>query len=382
MARGFNPLRAALGAVAGVTEGLQQREELAYKKEQDRQAKERQDRIDAQNLAMQLAGLQAQGWSAPEAFNAQRDDARGAIGSLVGSALQAASGGVPTGAPSAAGMKALQSGFATAADPTRKLSIGGRDLVLRETDDERQERLANTQAVQARTAQDEATRTAQQNVVTTAEGLMKAYPGLTREQALYAAKMGKDPVDLNMAERRMTAAERARLGLDQARFGLDREKFEFEKNKPQPITGPNRVNMPEGSRKRLEGYESGIYMVRDAVDMLKENPEAVGPIKGRMFRSVLDAYDKAGVGIRANIENLAGEIRNQRFGGALTATEAKFAESMLPSDKDLAENAITKLNQLEKYLETKRRALMGINKMEYAPLIPSSGASPTSNPYR
>jgi len=138
----------------------------------------------------------------------------------------------------------------------------------------------------------------------------------------------------------------------------------------EPRSQPER-SMPEGSRRRLEGYESGIFMVRDAIGMLNENPQAVGPLKGRVWRAALDAYDKAGVGVRAYLENLAGEIRNQRFGGALTATEAKFAESMLPSDKDLSENAITKLNQLEKYLEQKRRALYKINKMEYEPMFPS-----------
>ena len=149
----------------------------------------------------------------------------------------------------------------------------------------------------------------------------------------------------------------------------------------EPRSQPEK-SMPEGSRKRLEGYESGIFMVRDAIGMLNENPQAVGPLKGRVWRAALDAYDKAGVGVRAYLENLAGEIRNQRFGGALTATEAKFAESMLPSDKDLAENAITKLNQLEKYLEQKRKALYKINKMEYEPVFPSEASSQKANPYR
>ena len=151
---------------------------------------------------------------------------------------------------------------------------------------------------------------------------------------------------------------------------------------PKEPRTPQTKSMPEGSRKRLEGYESGIFMVRDAIGMLNESPQAVGPLKGRVWRAALDAYDKAGVGVRAYLENLAGEIRNQRFGGALTATEAKFAESMLPSDKDLAENAITKLNQLEKYLEQKRRALYKINKMEYEPMFPSEASSQKANPYR
>jgi hypothetical protein len=155
----------------------------------------------------------------------------------------------------------------------------------------------------------------------------------------------------------------------------------FKKTPKEPRSQPEK-SMPEGSRKRLEGYESGIFMVRDAIGMLNEQPQAVGPLKGRVWRAALDAYDKAGVGVRAYLENLSGEIRNQRFGGALTATEAKFAESMLPSDKDLAENAITKLVQLERYLEQKRKALYKINKMEYEPVFPSEAPAQKTNPYR
>jgi len=99
--------------------------------------------------------------------------------------------------------------------------------------------------------------------------------------------------------------------------------------------------------------------------MLEQNMGAIGPIKGRMFRSILDANDKEGVGTRAAIESLSGEIRNQRFGGALTANEAKFAESMLPSEKDEATNALKKLDQLESYLERKREGIFRVYKQPY-----------------
>lgn len=155
---GMNALRAALGAVTGVAEGLQQRDLLAAQRKKEEAAFDRQKQIDAQNLAMQLAGLQAQGWSAPEDLAAKRTEARGAIGSLVGSALDAASGGIPSAGPSASGLKTLQSGFATAPEPSRRISLGGREMVLRETDDERQERLAQTRSLQERTQQGEAQR--------------------------------------------------------------------------------------------------------------------------------------------------------------------------------------------------------------------------------
>jgi hypothetical protein len=55
-------------------------------------------------------------------------------------------------------MQALESGYATQAAPSRTINVGGMDLALRESPNERQERLASTQAVQQRTAAKETER--------------------------------------------------------------------------------------------------------------------------------------------------------------------------------------------------------------------------------
>ena len=126
-----------------------------------------------------------------------------------------------------------------------------------------------------------------------------------------------------------------------------------------------RERLPVSAQGKLAGFDSGVLMVGDVRSMLSQNMGAIGPIKGRMFRSILDANDKEGVGTRAAIESLSGEIRNQRFGGALTANEAKFAESMLPNEKDEAVNALKKLEQLENYLERKREGIFRVYKQPY-----------------
>ena len=49
----------------------------------------------------------------------------------------------------------------------------------------------------------------------------------------------------------------------------------------------------------------------------------------------------------------------------MTASEAKFAESMLPNEKDAAETAFKKLEQLENYLERKREGIFRVYKQPY-----------------
>ena len=143
-----------------------------------------------------------------------------------------------------------------------------------------------------------------------------------------------------------------------------------------------RERLPVSAQGKLAGFDSGVLMVGDVRSMLEQSKDAIGPIKGRMFRSILDANDQAGVGARAAIENLSGEIRNQRFGGALTANEAKFAEAMLPSEKDTAETAFKKLDQLESYLERKREGIFRVYKQPYERVNATAAPSPKASPIK
>lgn len=159
MARGLmNALQLALGAAEGAASGYGAKQALQRQRQLEDIELQRQKERDVQAQAERLAGLLASGWETPASFTQQQTGARNALGSIVGSALQAASTGVPSAGPSKSDLTALQSGFATAQQPTRKVNIGGQDLVLRETDDERQERLAQTKALQDKTQLAEAQR--------------------------------------------------------------------------------------------------------------------------------------------------------------------------------------------------------------------------------
>lgn len=220
MARGLvNALQLALGAVEGAASGYGAKQARERQRQMQDLELERQKQLDAQTLAMQLAGLQAQGWSAPEDLTAQRGEARGAIGSLVGSALQAASGGVPMGGPSAAGMRALQGGFATMPEPTRRITLGGKELALRETADERQERLAQTQALQQRTQQAEAQRL--QNILV---GRVKK-EGLDSEAAMQLAQQSPSAFSAlatRANQKQQAQFERERIGIAREQLGIQR----------------------------------------------------------------------------------------------------------------------------------------------------------------
>lgn len=212
---------------------------------------------------------------------------------------------------------------------------------------------------------------------------------IPRDQALAAALNQKTPIDMGFIEKPMSNAEKIRISLDTARFNLSQKEYDLrlrEQNRRESDSQRRRESMPVGAQRRLEGLDSGVLLVGDVREMLKSAPESIGPVKGRVFSSVLDAADKKGVAVRAAIESMAGEIRNQRFGAALTASEAKFAEQFLPGAKDSYETAMSKLDQLDRYLETKRKGVFMTYQQEYRPIYAPTGASPAAggaaNPYR
>ena len=138
--RGFGgtALRAALGAVTGVAEGLQQRQVVADEKQRMADVIKRQQGLDAENTAFRLAGLMADGF--------EIGPTRGAP--LVGPALDAASGNAapsPAGMPMppAAAQAAIASASAGVARSPRTITVNGQTLTLRETASERAERLAS-----------------------------------------------------------------------------------------------------------------------------------------------------------------------------------------------------------------------------------------------
>lgn len=145
MARLANALRLALGGATGALEGYGAKQERLRKDALLQQQQERQREMDAQNLAMQLAGLQAQGWESSGGVLAKQQGARQAAGSAITSALQAAAGQTPT--PIMGDLGSLAGGYATAR-PDRTITLGGQTLALRETVPEREQRLARTKTME------------------------------------------------------------------------------------------------------------------------------------------------------------------------------------------------------------------------------------------
>lgn len=190
-------------------------------------------------------------------------------------------------------------------------------------------------------------------------------PGVTlqRERAMERAqKMFESAEDrrarreeLGYQRKRDEAADllaRQRYGLEVRRVGLAEQAARQRETDAEW----RRNKLPAAAAAKLSGFESGIMMTADVRNQIEGNKEALG-LKNLAWGQLVNRIDPEGVSVRASIEALSGEIRNQRFGGALTANEAKFAERFLPSATDRADVALRKLDQLEKYLDMKRKGI-------------------------
>ena len=421
--RGFGgtALRAALGAVTGVAEGLQQREILAAQRKQQEEA----------NALARFGALRSAGFgfapvrtsadaAAREAFALETPELPAPTmgGSAMGTALaKAMQGGLgvssrPTGmletpislALDTSKTRQFERGAAMQpANAAERVKLGGmefgvvspevqaqnemdREMAKYQKQLEAQEGIrATTEARKTATAEQQATRLA--NLYTKTYADAQGRP-LSQDMALAAAMQGKTPLEMGFVEKPMSPQERVRLNLDMQRLNLSEREYALksrEQDRRESDSQRRREAMPSGAQRRLEGLDGGVLLVGDVREMLKATPGAVGPVKGRMLGSVVDAMDKQGVGARASIEAMSGEIRNQRFGGALSVNEAKFAERFLPDAKDSYETAMTKLDQLEKFLETKRKGVFMTYQQPYRAIY-TEGAPAASggaaNPYR
>lgn len=381
MARGLtNALQLALSAASGGLQGYGAKQQRLQKEEQMRQALERQKEQDALTTALKKAELAESGWMEEPQFEAQRNAAGLGLGSTLASALQVAGGGSPL--TPQGDMSSISRGTLTQ-KPAGKITFGGSNLVLPETQAMRQERIGKAASYDAQQKAQRAQEAKQAEINRTASLIRQSYrtadgKQLSEEQSRYAAESGKNPMELGLIERPMTAAERARLGIDRERLGLDRERLGLEKQKAGG--GPDNTEkikrLPVRAQTRLEGVESGILMANELRGMIESNPNAVG-LKGFLPNVALDRMDPAGVAVRAAIENLSGEIRNQRFGGALTRNEAEFALRNLPDQKQDPQAAMTRIDQLIKFLEVKRQAQYRTYGLEYMPISGEATSSAT-----
>lgn len=230
MPRGMNALQLALGSVGsgiqGYTQARTQREEQEAKRQLIEAEQERQRKLDARQLAMDMASLQAQGYEPVADVQRKQQAAIGAAGSMIGSALSAASGGPMGQLPSMADQKALSQGYA-GAKPERTLEYGGQQLALRETPMERQDRMAREAELRQRKAADDAAnastqakRSEQQRLDALAADALKGgakSPSAVRlaleSPAAYKA-IFEDPNAITPYQRESLALQRERMAMD------------------------------------------------------------------------------------------------------------------------------------------------------------------------
>ena len=432
--RGLNALQLALGAVGGGISGYQTAQARRLEEERLKRAEARQTELDKltqeQQLFSRASALTGMGFRPTEVRTAPDEAAKSVtalampeipttmgetpLRSALGRATQAGMGvsGKPTGmldtpvslALDTTKRQQFERGAAMqAANPEMQMNLPGVGRVgfaapLSEAEKSRQrmEEYRGQLGVQQEFKTQEAAREAagqEQKVARLADLYVKTYTDasgrpISRDMAMAAAMQGKTPMDMGFSERPMSNQDRVRLALDMQRLNLSEREYALklrEQDRRESDSQRRRETMPAGAQRRLEGLDGGVLLVGDVRETLKTTPDAIGPVKGRMLGSVVDAMDQQGVGVRAAIEAMSGEIRNQRFGGALSTNEAKFAERFLPDAKDSYETAISKLDQLEKFLETKRKGVFMTYQQPYRPIYtgdapPSAGGA--ANPYR
>ena len=378
-----------LGGTVGGLEGLAQQRAAEDEKKRMADALARQQGIDAESsrrqAMMDALALGDRGFTEAGVRQERTKAATPAISAMLNTAMSMGRGAAPTGV--LPDLSAIEKAAGMYGSPVQSFDVGGKTYEKTLTkqqeqamgtsreEESRVRQLQQAERVKATEAQRVAEAKAEERKAQIAQYESLGYSKkeatmMTDNPSAFTAMRGQD----------MSAAT-ARMNQTRSDSKADREyelrKKEFERKEADSIM--RRERLPSGAQTKLAGFDSGVLMVGDVRSMLEQNMGSIGPIKGRMFRSILDANDKEGVGTRAAIESLSGEIRNQRFGGALTANEAKFAESMLPNEKDEAVNALKKLEQLENYLERKREGIFRVYKQPYQRINAVESSTPTAS---
>lgn len=151
-------LQAALAGFSGGIEGRMQQRAADEEKSRITAALARQKKQDEESSQIRLADLMSQGFEPVADVKRKQQEAVGAAGSLIGSALNAASGNAGMPMPSAGAQASLAGGYA-AAQPSRTIKFNDQEFALRETQPERQERLGRVESAMARAEKEQAART-------------------------------------------------------------------------------------------------------------------------------------------------------------------------------------------------------------------------------
>lgn len=361
-----------LGGVSGGFEGYERRK-----------AKELQAQKDEEERQIRLASLFSQGFEPVADVQRKKQAAIGAAGSLIGSALDAASGGPVRSLPSMADQEALGKGYATA-KPERTMTFGGQQLALRETATERQDRLAREEEMRKRRAAEDVANAAIQAKKNRVESLVAS--GLTRAQATQAveldAKYGdvsETPSVLATKRGQDISAATTRRGQDisaaTARLGKDLT------DKPIPVPASDRRSMTE--------LAASIKELDKALEATNKNPNAFG-LKTVLPNMLLTR--QGGVKARADVTGAIVKLRRTEFGTAMSKQEKESGLPLFPAiggmsggdDADAIKEKLTALKEKAMLELNTKRDFYGMPTYEAsvgaAPAAPAPAKTTTAAP--
>lgn len=116
----------------------------------------------------------------------------------------------------------------------------------------------------------------------TATLLQESYVGpdgkpITRKQALYSARMGKDPIDLGFVQRAMTQAERERLNIARGNLSIAQQRLNMDKEAKQNAAADVQ-NFYDEERKTIAQFMPQPY--KDKSGVIRYKAPAVDLTKG------------------------------------------------------------------------------------------------------
>jgi hypothetical protein len=304
MARGLTALRAALGAVGGVTDALQERERMAREKERERKLLERQQAQDAASL---------------------REEQRQAISAGMVSADRFAGMTMPGATP----LASMQ--------PTLRQTIGGTEYVYAPEIARAEKHRESVMAQSLERAEAARSRTAK------IESLVQT--GVDRNTATRAVEMDAKFSDLQPKDQ-ITPYQQEQLR-------LQRERLDYDKNRD----GEQPIKVPASDRRSMTELESSVRELDNAIKAVEGAPNAFG-LKTMLPNPILSR--QGGVKPRADVTGAIVKLRRTEFGTAMSKQEAASGVSLFPSIGGMtggdSPDAIT-----EKLTSLKEKALLELN---------------------
>lgn len=146
------------------------------------------------------------------------------------------------------------------------------------------------------------------------------------------------------------AYQNAQLGLGYAR--LNNENYNKALDRAEKAKDRNAKNQRE-FEKANKGSLDILNQIGTIRTLLRQNPYAVGLVKGNTPGWLINRMDPKGVELRSAIDDLKTVIRHEFTGANFSLAEAREYERFLPTAKDTPRIINAKLNVLEKKLNAK-----------------------------